>query len=89
MSTTPQRTAITASQSSTVILKMRLSRMMPALLTRMVGAPSSSATRATAASTCSGRLTSTPTAMARPPASVMAETVWAHAASSRSRTATA
>src|SRR5690242_1008073 len=86
----PRRcTLMTASQSSTVILKMRLSRMMPALLTRIVGAPSSCATRATAASTCSGRLTSTPTAIARPPAAVMADTVSPQACSSRSSTATA
>ena len=49
--------------------------MMPALLTRIVGAPSSAATRSTAAATWSPLLTSTPTAMARPPAAVIASTV--------------
>src|SRR5665647_898650 len=86
----PRRwTFMTASQSSSGILKIRLSRMMPALLTRMVGAPSLTVTSATAASTPSGELTSTATAMARPPAEVIADTVSAHDSSSRSRTATA
>ena len=44
-------TFMTASQSASVILKIRLSRMMPALLTSTTGGPSSSATRATPAST--------------------------------------
>ena len=46
----PRRcTPITASQSSTDILCSMLSRMMPALFTRTVGAPSSEAIRSTAA----------------------------------------
>ena len=55
---------MTESQSCSVILKMRLSRVMPALLTRMVGAPSASATWATAAATWSASATSTPTPIA-------------------------
>ena len=48
----PRRwTFMTASQSSALILKSMLSRMMPALLTSTVGAPSSAATRSTAACT--------------------------------------
>ena len=85
----PRRwTAITASQSSTVILNSRLSRVMPALLIRTVGGPSSPAMRSTAASTLAASLTSAPTARAVPPADVMASTVVAQADSSRSRTAT-
>src|SRR6476659_1026053 len=46
---TPLRwTPITMSQSSSVILKSRLSRVTPALLTRMWIPPSSSTTRRTA-----------------------------------------
>lgn len=64
----PRRcTFSTESQSSSVILKIRLSRVMPALFTSTVGGPSSSATFATAASTCSVLLTSRPTPTARPP----------------------
>ena len=59
---------MTVSQSAADILKSRLSRSTPALFTRMVGAPSSSATLATAASTCASSETSAPTATARPPA---------------------
>ncbi len=57
----PRRwTFITASQSSTLILKSMLSRMMPALLTSTVGAPSSAATRSTADCTAASSDTSTP-----------------------------
>ena len=55
----------------------------------MVGAPSSAATRATAASTCAASETSQPTARALPPAAVIFSTVSLQAASSRSSTATA
>src|SRR4051812_21120244 len=86
----PRRwTAITASQSSSLILKIRLSRMMPALLTSTLGAPSSVVTRSTAAPTAAASATSTPTPSARPPLAVIASTVPAHADSSRSSTATA
>ena len=68
-------TSITVSQSSSDILNSRLSRSRPALLTRTVGAPSSSATRLTAASTWSVLLTSAPTPRALPPASVISLTV--------------
>src|SRR5690349_15176679 len=85
----PRRcTAITRSQSSTVILNNRLSRMMPALLTSTVGAPSSSATAETAASTAAGSLTSAPTAMAVPPFAALESTVACAASCWRSRTAT-
>ena len=80
---------MTASQSASVILKMRLSRMMPALLTRTTGGPSSSATRATPASTRAASVTSTPTPRARPPASRIRPATASQAASSRSSTATA
>src|SRR6476661_1012138 len=86
----PRRcTFITASQSSTVILNSRLSRVIPALLIRIVGAPSSVATRSTAAATDASSATFAPTASAWPPADVTASTVAAQADSSRSRTATA
>ena len=86
----PRRcTPRTVSQSSSVILNSRLSRITPALFTSTVGSPSSSATRPTACATWSLLLTSAPTASARPPASAISFTVPAHAASSRSRTATA
>src|SRR5689334_13958020 len=85
----PRRwTPMTESQSCSVILKMRLSRVMPALLTRIVGAPRASATWATAAATWSASATSTPTPIAWPPASVMAPTVSAQLAASRSSTPT-
>lgn len=42
---------MTESQSDSDILKMRLSRMIPALLTSTTGGPTSSATRRTPAST--------------------------------------
>ena len=58
----PRRcTPMTASQSSSVILNSRLSRRMPALLTRIVGAPSSSATACDGRRTCSASDTSAPT----------------------------
>jgi hypothetical protein len=61
----PRRcTPITASQSDEVILNSRLSRVMPALLTSTVGAPSSSATLSTAVCTADSSATSAPTAMA-------------------------
>src|ERR1700691_2271472 len=86
----PRRcTPSTVSQSSSVILNSRLSRITPALLTSTVGPPSSLATRSTAASTWSRWLTSAPTATARPPASAISFTVPAQPASSRSRTPTA
>src|SRR5271170_4810738 len=80
-------TPSTVSQSSSVILNSRLSRITPALLTSTVGAPSSLATRSTATSTWSRWLTSAPTATARPPASAISFTVPAHPASSRTPTA--
>ncbi len=46
-------TPSTVSQSSSVILKSRLSRITPALFTSTTGGPSSAATRSTAALTCS------------------------------------
>src|ERR1700691_5315083 len=86
----PRRcTPSTVSQSSSVILNSRLSRITPALLTSTVGPPNSLATRSTAASTWSRWLTSAPTATARPPASAISFTVPAQPASSRSRTPTA
>src|SRR5262249_14527899 len=72
MRNAPRRwTPSTVSQSSSVILKSRLSRITPALLTRTAGGPSSAATLPTAASTWSAWLTSAPTANARPPAAVV------------------
>src|SRR5690606_29761479 len=86
----PRRcTDITASQSSTVILNSRLSRMIPALLTSTDGSPSPLATRATAACTADSSPTSAPTASARPPSRSIASTTRLPAASSRSSTATA
>src|SRR5579875_1892392 len=86
----PRRcTASTVSQSSSVILNSRLSRITPALFTSTVGAPRPLATRPTAASTWSRLLTSAATASARPPASVISLTVPAQEASSRSSTPTA
>ncbi len=80
---------MTVSQSDALILKRRLSRRTPALLTRMVGAPSSAAMRSIAACTWASSETSQPTASARPPAAVICSTVSLQAASSRSMTATA
>ena len=80
---------MTVSQSSSVILNSRLSRSTPALLTSTAGGPSSAATRSTAAATWSAWLTSAPTAIARPPADVIASTVPLPSASFRSSTATA
>src|SRR3954447_17424136 len=86
----PRRcTFMTMSQSVSVILNSMLSRVTPALFTSTVGPPSSAATRSTAACTCSGSLTSAPTASAFPPAASMASTVPLAEDSSRSRTATA
>ncbi len=86
----PRRcTPRTTSQSSAVILKSRLSRVTPALLISTVGAPSSSATRATAVATASSSATSAPTPRALPPAETIASTVAPQAAASRSSTATA
>src|SRR4051812_16632231 len=82
-------TFMTMSQSSSDILNSMLSRVTPALLISTVGAPSSSATRATAASTWAGSLTSAPTAIARPPADSIASTVPFAEPSSRSSTPTA
>src|SRR5271154_2770393 len=63
----PRRcTPRTVSQSSSVILNSRLSRITPALLTSTVGSPSSAATPSTAALTWSLLLTSAPTPPARP-----------------------
>ena len=53
---------MTRSQSSSVILKSRLSRVMPALLTRTWIPPSSSTTRCTAASAAAESTTSQPIA---------------------------
>ena len=60
---------MTESQSSSLSLNSRLSRVIPALLTRMCTPPSSSRTRATAASTeaPSETLQPTPIAGAVPP----------------------
>src|SRR6516225_11297595 len=86
----PRRcTPSTVSQSASVILNSRLSLITPALLIRTTGGPRSAATLPTAASTWSAWLTSAPTAMARPPASVIASTVPVQAEASRSSTATA
>ena len=85
----PRRcTDITESQSFSVILNSRLSRRIPALLTRTVGAPSSSTTRATAAAAASVSPTSAPRASASPPAARMASTVASQSCSRRSSTAT-
>src|SRR5436189_146955 len=90
MRNAPRRcTPSTVSQSSSVILNSRLSRITPALLTRTAGGPSWPAILPTAASTCSAWLTSAPTARARPPAAVIASTVAAQVWASRSSTATA
>src|ERR1035437_8585854 len=86
----PRRcTPRTVSQSSSDILKIKLSLSTPALLTRTAGGPSSATTLPTAASTWSAWLTSAPTANARPPADVIASTVGSQALASRSSTATA
>src|SRR6266568_3050039 len=86
----PRRcTPSTVSQSFSDILNSRLSRITPALLTSTTGGPRSAATLPTAASTWSAWLTSAPTAIAVPPASLMASTVPAQVAASRSSTATA
>ena len=63
---------MTRSQSASVILNSRLSRVTPALLTSTTGGPSSAAIRSTAACTCSASPTSAPTASARPPAASIA-----------------
>ena len=63
--------------------------MIPALLTRTVGAPSSCATRSTAAPTSASSATFAPTARACPPAARISSTTGWHADSSRSSTATA
>ena len=55
---------MTRSQSSSVILNSRLSRVMPALLTSTSTLPSSSTTRGTAASTAAESATSQPTPIA-------------------------
>src|SRR3954469_17717502 len=90
MRNAPRRcTATTESQSYSVILNRRLSRSIPALLTRMVGGPSSAAIRSTASPTSSARLTSAPTPIARPPAARTAATVSSVAPSARSSTPTA
>src|SRR5579875_1333792 len=74
----PRRwTPITVSQSLSVILNSRLSRITPALLTSTAGGPSRPAIASTAA------------ASARPPAEVIAPTVPAQSSSFRSMTATA
>src|SRR5665647_2853884 len=65
---------MTASQSSAVILNSRLSRVIPALFTNTVGAPSSSATRPTAVSTACSSATSAPTASASPPDALISST---------------
>ena len=57
--------SITASKSSSLILKSRLSRMIPAHVTRMSSEPPSSTAAATAASTSAREVTSQRTA--RPP----------------------
>src|SRR3954470_16240333 len=80
--------SMTVSQSSSLILKRRLSRMTAALLTRMSSAPSSATVRSTAASTCSRERTSQPIAIAVPPSRVIASTVSAQSSSRRSLTAT-
>src|SRR5438552_250842 len=80
---------ITPSQSSSDILKSRLSRVMPATATRMSRRPSSCAVRAAAASICSGFVTSTGMATARPPAERIWSAVSSAGATSRSMTATA
>src|SRR4051812_7116611 len=65
----PRRwTCMTRSQSASVILNSRLSRVTPALLTSTTGGPSSSAIRATAPRTCSASPPSAPPARAPPPA---------------------
>ncbi len=63
--------------------------MMPALLTRTTGGPSSSATRATPLSTCPAFVTSTATPVDRPPASRIRPATASHDGSSRSSTPTA
>src|SRR5690606_22066527 len=80
-------TPSTASQSSSDILNSRLSRVIPALLTRMCRPPSSSTTRCTAASTDAASATSQPTpiALVAPRSAAVA----AACNSSRSSTATA
>src|SRR5215472_1900804 len=90
MRNAPRRcTPMTVSQSLSVILNSMLSRITPALLTSTPGGPSSATTLSTPAATWSGWLTSAPTAMARPPAAVIASTVPPASASFRSSTATA
>jgi hypothetical protein len=79
-------TFMTRSQSSSVILNSRLSRVIPALLTRMWMPPSSATTRAIAASTDAALLTSQPMPIAVPPSRPAASLA---AASSRSMIATA
>ena len=81
-------TASTFWKSCSGILNRRLSRMMPALLTKTVGGPSSSAVFFTAACTCSSSDTSAPMPMASPPAALIASTVSRVSSSFRSNTAT-
>src|ERR1700739_4164539 len=76
-------TFMTVSQSDSLILNSRLSRVTPALLTSTVGSPRSTATFSTAALTRSALETSAPTAIALPPASSLSPT--ARAASSSVR----
>jgi cytochrome P450 len=86
----PRRlTPRTASHCSVVISTRSARGPTPALLTSTVGGPSSSATRATAAVTATSSATSAATAVADPPSSLMACTVPAQSASSRSITPTA
>ena len=80
---------MTVSQSDSLILNSRLSRSTPALLTRIVGAPSSAATARRRPRPGRSSETSQPTASALPPAAVIFSTVSLQAASSRSSTATA
>src|SRR4051795_2572074 len=85
----PRRwTCMTRSQSASVILNSRLSRVTPALLTSTTGGPSSSAIRSTATWTCSASPTSAPTASARPPAPSIASTVPPASSGDKATTAT-
>src|SRR5215211_4488157 len=86
----PRRcTSMTESQSLALILKIKLSLMMPALLIKTVTGPSSAAVRCTAVPAALSSATSAPRGIARPPSSMISFAVRALPCSSRSTTPTA
>jgi hypothetical protein len=78
----------TAFQSASGSLNSRLSRVMPALFTRMSIRPHRCATSSAIAVTAAESVTSQPTASARPPSDVIFSTTEAQRSAVRSTTAT-